>query len=72
MLGLSDVHNNNSLEDSFCMSKTIFAEPLTQVTVLYQNHSIVSQSYPIKKKSIISISKLNCTEDLYIVTIIML
>ena len=72
MLGLSDVHNNNSLEDSFCMSKTIFVEPLTQVTVLYQNHSIVSQSYPIKKKSIISISRLNCTKDLYIVSIIML
>lgn len=64
MLNSSVAHDNNSLSQVFYLSTAILAEPLTHVTVFHYNHSIVSQSYPIKRSNTISVSQLNCTEDL--------
>ena len=65
MLNSSVAHDNNSLDHAFYLSTAILAEPLTHVTVIHYNHSIVSQSYPIKRNNIIQVSQLNCTKDLY-------
>ena len=65
MLNSSVAHDINSLDHAFYLSTAILAEPLTHVTVIHHNHSIVSQSYPIKRNNIIQVSQLNCTEDLY-------
>lgn len=65
MLNSSVAHYNNGLNHAFYLSTAILAEPLTHVTVIHHNHGIVSQSYPIKRNNIVSVSQLNCTEDLY-------
>ena len=65
MLNSSIAHNSNSLNHAFYLSASILAEPLTHVTVIHHNHSVASQSYPIKRNNIVSVSQLNCTEDLY-------